>query len=348
MALIWQGRQDGEGVLHHRWHHQIRVLSDSNRLTELENAVVLLGVESDEGVRRNQGRVGAASGPSAIRKQLANLALHNSFTLYDAGDIHCQAGDLERLQTEQANKISQIIEAEGFVIVLGGGHEIAYGSFMGMYYGLMSRLNIKNRTNRTIPEGQEQNSLLHSSEPANECPKKVKVGILNFDAHFDLRQQVIATSGSPFYQISKLLEKNNSDFHYGCIGINENSNTAILFETARQLGVSYLQDNDLQILDKKMLASWLDDFLSRFDHLYISIDLDVFSYTQAPGVSAPAVCGVPLYVIEWILGYVFSSGKVRIADIAELNPTFDIDNHTGKLAAYLVTVLTKLRFKSNG
>ncbi|SET13881.1 arginase family protein [Thorsellia anophelis] len=347
MTFKWQGRQDGEGKFHHRWHNQIVELDTSNNLSELGNAVVLLGVESDEGVRRNKGRVGAAKGPKAIRQQLANVALHDCYTLYDAGDIGGDAASLEKIQIEQTERISQIIQAHGFVIVLGGGHEIAFGSFMGMYYGLMHRLNEIPRTKQVSLEIQDQSTLPLINKNPIISQNMIKVGILNFDAHFDLRQQPIATSGSPFFQIAKQLDIDNVDFNYACIGINENSNTAILFETARQLDVSYLFDNELQVLDKKWLAKWLDDFLNRFEHLYISIDLDVFSYTQAPGVSAPAVCGVPLYVIEWILGYLFSSGKVRIADIAELNPNFDIDNHTSKLAAYLVTVLTKLKYKSN-
>jgi formiminoglutamase len=56
----------------------------------------------------------------------------------------------------------------------------------------------------------------------------------------------------------------------------------------------------------------------------------------APGVSAPAARGVALDVIEPIIDAVAGSGKLRLADIAELNPALDIDQRTARVAARLV------------
>jgi formiminoglutamase len=55
----------------------------------------------------------------------------------------------------------------------------------------------------------------------------------------------------------------------------------------------------------------------------------------APGVSAPAAFGVPFSVIEALACRVKQSGKMRVADIVEINPDFDIDNHTARVAARL-------------
>ncbi|KAA5595970.1 formimidoylglutamase, partial [Pseudomonas aeruginosa] len=48
----WQGRHDGEGEAHQRIHHIVNTTQHAE--------FVLIGFSSDEGVKRNKGRVGAA------------------------------------------------------------------------------------------------------------------------------------------------------------------------------------------------------------------------------------------------------------------------------------------------
>lgn len=105
----------------------------------------LVGFACDQGVRRNQGRVGARTAPPLIRQAFASLPvikeLQQRFDgqlpnlLGDAGDINCHDNDgfaasiLEQAQVTYADKISHIIKQGGLPIGLGGGHAIAYGSF---------------------------------------------------------------------------------------------------------------------------------------------------------------------------------------------------------------------------
>lgn len=361
MNFEWTGRDDGEGRDYLRIYKLIKPLPiiKANQLNpevklELDQvndlpAIALLGIETDEGVKRNRGRSGAVAGPDYIRSQLANIAVHSPFPLFDAGNLSCEGNDLEALQNKQIQIVSALINAQYFPIILGGGHEIAYGNFIGLY------------ESRSAQEGcnygtDPQHQISHQHTP--------KIGIINFDAHFDLRlfdpckpdphsvdlhKQATASSGTPFYQIAKYLEQQNAPFHYLCLGISENSNTTALFKTADSLQVQYFFDSQLQQHNFEQVFEVVDNFMAQIDSLYITIDLDVFPYHTAPGVSAPAVMGIPLIVVETILSYLFQhfSNKIKLVDIAEINPNFDIDNHTSKLAAYLVTALTKLRLKFN-
>jgi formiminoglutamase len=77
-------------------------------------------------------------------------------------------------------------------------------------------------------------------------------------------------------------------------------------------------------------------FLAEVDHVYFTICLDVLPAAVAPGVSAPAARGVPLDVVEPIIDVIAASGKLRVADIAELNPGCDIDQRTARVAARLL------------
>lgn len=294
----WEGRFDGDTPEHRRLFQII----NQQAITDF----TLLGFASDEGVRRNQGRLGAKNGPNHIRKQLASMPVHRSFTLNDAGDVVCDDGDLETAQKELAHKISQALTAKSLPIVLGGGHEIAFGSFQGVF-----------------------NHLFATQE-------NFQLGIINFDAHFDLRKAEIVTSGTPFLNAANLSQEHNIDFNYLCLGIAEHGNTRVLFDTAEKLGVTYLLDKELTPAKIPSALAKLQAFIDRVDYLYITVDLDVFPAYLAPGVSAPAAKGLSLETFEIFFETIIQSKKVILLDLAECNPQFDIDNRTAKLAALIV------------
>ena len=62
----WTGRHDNEETAAPerlaRWHHRVLPWHP-----QAQGGVVLIGFAVDEGVRRNQGRTGAASGAAAVR-----------------------------------------------------------------------------------------------------------------------------------------------------------------------------------------------------------------------------------------------------------------------------------------
>ncbi len=296
----WEGRFDGDTPEHCRIFQMInqQALAD----------FTLLGFASDEGIRRNKGRLGAKNGPDHIRSQLASMPVHRPFSLNDIGDITCNNEDLELAQKNLAKAISELLHDKSLPIVLGGGHEIAFGSFQGVFNHL-----------QTIQEN-------------------FQLGIINFDAHFDLREADIVTSGTPFLNAANLSKTHNIDFNYLCLGIAEHGNTKVLFETADQLDVTYILDKELTSSSLKMSATLekLQTFINHVDYLYITVDLDVFSASIAPGVSAPAARGISLEAFEILFDTILASKKVILLDIAECNPQWDIDNRTAKLAAWIV------------
>ncbi|HCH8051465.1 TPA: arginase family protein, partial [Acinetobacter baumannii] len=163
-----------------------------------------------------------------------------------------------------------------------------------------------------------------------------KIGIINFDAHFDLREAEHATSGTPFLQAARLSEQYQKQFNYLCIGVANHANTKILFDTADALNCSYLRDHEVNIFNLNNVLAAVDAFIEKVDCLYVTIDLDVFTAAVAPGVSAPAVKGIDLATFEAIFKHIQETGKIKLLDIAECNPKFDLDNRTAKLAAYIV------------
>lgn len=297
-SFTWQGRHDGDGEEHRRIHHVVN--------TTQHASFALIGFGSDEGVKRNKGRLGAADAPDMIRAQLANLPVHQSVSIVDIGTVICEQGQLEKAQAELADQVERSLQQGMKPIVLGGGHEVAFGSFSGLF------------------------QYIQHHEPQQ------KIGIINFDAHFDLREAEQVTSGTPFLNAAKLSEQNQKEFHYLCIGVAKHSNTKALFDTADRLNCQYIYDQQLQLSEIDHLISKINGFIEKIDALYITVDLDVFNASIAPGVSAPAVKGIDLSVFDPLFQAIKKSGKIRVFDVAECNPRFDLDNRTAKLAAYII------------
>ena len=77
----------------------------------------------------------------------------------------------------------------------------------------------------------------------------------------------------------------------------------------------------------------LDDLSSRVDYVVLSFDLDSVQEAFAPGVSAPAAMGFSPSEIFAMMRVAGLHEKVISLGIYELNPRFDIDNRTARLAA---------------
>ncbi|HZK33658.1 MAG TPA: formimidoylglutamase, partial [Tissierellaceae bacterium] len=257
----------------------------------------------------NKGRTGAAKGPKSIRKELANLPCQfpKDILLFDAGDVLCNDSSLEEAQEVLGQAVERILELNLFPILLGGGHEIAFGHYKGI-------LNYLQNIN------QSEN-----------------IGIINFDAHFDLRPYPKGgTSGTMFKEIADLTDTKNINFSYLCLGIQEHANTVKLFDTADKLGVEYVLAKDLVNMDYYSMIEKLDDFIKDQEHIYVTICSDVFSSAFAPGVSSPQALGLDPKKVLIFLKYILRSKKTISFDIAEVSPRFDLDSTTANLASVLI------------
>lgn len=304
----WQGRIDKlDGELGARWHQRMHFLDLTKVIPEpaTDVAFAFLGFCSDEGVRRNQGRVGAVGGPAALRNAMASFAYHlpEEVKLYDAGDVLCSGGKLEDAQQQLGKKVDALLQHGYRPLVLGGGHETAYGHFLGL----------------------------------GRSGAGLRLGILNFDAHFDLRDyNQLPSSGTPFLQIADSLQANGNDFIYKVLGLQESGNTAALFKTASELKVMYTLADNVQMHRLQQLEQDLQAFLNDVDLVYLTLDMDVFAAAYAPGVSAVNAMGLQPEVVLELMRQVAQSGKLLSMDITELNPTLDIDSRTAKLGATIL------------
>lgn len=309
-AKIWQGRIDQSiGDTTQRWHQRIQLwdlhLPQPPKL-HTGKAIALLGFCSDEGVKRNCGRSGAKDGPLAIRKALCNLPVHfaENATLYDAGNVLCTDTNLEVAQEELGHAVARVLASDCFPIVLGGGHEVAYGHYLGLKAPMA---------------------------------KSKSLSILNIDAHFDLRPfEQGGHSGSSFLQVAQDCKKNNTTFSYFCLGIQQSANSQALFHEAQKLKANFIAAQDMHPATRSINLAKLQNFSEQQNPIYLTICLDAFAAAFAPGVSAPSALGILPNEILPYLDAILKTKKVISLDVAELCPKHDNNDITAKLAAQLI------------
>lgn len=297
---LWTGRVDpassGDA---RRWHQIVRDMEP-----DAAPGFALLGFACDEGVRRNGGREGATEGPAILRRALANLPVVNDAPLYDASDEHCDDRDMEAAQARYAQRLAALLDAGHLPIGMGGGHEIAWATYSGLFHHLRGR--------------------------------KPRITVVNLDAHFDLRIQTPGNSGTPFLQILQHAATHDLPLEYVCLGVSTAANTQQLFATAAEYHVKYLLDTNLGVLQTHERIAQVREWLAPADLVYLTICLDVLPQGNAPGVSAPSARGVSLEVIEPMLDAIAATGKVAVFDMAEFSPRLDRDNATARTAARLI------------
>ena len=173
----WSGRVDGNDSDILRIHQVIQVKTLDELMQDEYNGkkVCFVSYNSNEGIRRNNGRLGAADGWKHLKSALSNFPIFDTdIKFYDLKDpIDVVDGKLEEAQMKLADVVAKLKSKDYFVVCMGGGHDIAYGT----YNGILSYAKTKT--------------------------KDPKIGIISFDAHFDMREYGKgANSGTMFYQIA--------------------------------------------------------------------------------------------------------------------------------------------------
>jgi formiminoglutamase len=270
---------------------------------------VIIGFPQDEGVRRNQGRPGAAEAPREIRRWLYRLSPWDvlrgadltRLRLLDLGDLRCDA-DLEMSQRALGEIIPQVLAARAIPIVLGGGHETAFGHFLGY------------------------------------AASRLPVGIINLDAHLDVRPTLDGRghSGSPFRQALEHPQSPLRGEHYVCLGVQPHSLSRDHLVYALQQGATIRWS--AQVRDT--LCQHFNQERERLTKcgcpVYVTLDADVVHVGDMPGVSAPnslGLSGAELIACARLAG---ESPNVTSFDLVEINPAFDRDGQSARWAALVV------------
>jgi len=265
---------------------------------EYEDAThVLIGCPQDEGVARNHGRQGAKKAPGSIRKFLYKLQ-YNHRTANKLFDAgNVAAESLEESHLNLTRAASQFLKDGKKVISLGGGNDIAYADLKSL-----------------------------STEFNSVCA-------INIDAHLDMRKSEIMTSGTPYRKAIEEKLLNPENFYE--FGIRTESNSPLYLKEAEKMGVQILTLRE--ILQNGVTVSF-EKILAEIDNrpFFLGLDMDSIRCSDAPGVSAASPAGFSAREVLDLIHLSKKRENLKIFEITEVNPDFDIDNRTVKLAALFI------------
>lgn len=260
---------------------------------------VILGCPQDEGVKRNKGRPGARKAPTEIRRALYRFPVsvhHEGMRLFDAGDVVLEKS-LEATHERLHEAVRAVLASGKRVIVLGGGNDISYA---------------------------DASALARHSE---------RMLAINVDRHFDVRAAEVRNSGTPYRQ---LLEGGHLDprrFHE--FAICSYDNPPAYKQYLEEQGAHI---HPLETVQEKGVGRSIQAILTRADAdaIFWGFDLDVVRGIEAPGVSAPGPLGLTADEIAEVADAAAGDARTRVIEISEVNPDYDRDNLTAKLAATVV------------
>lgn len=270
-------------------------------------APVIVGFPHDEGVRRNGGRVGSAAAPQEIRRWLYRMVAWNpardldlaSLGLIDLGDLPVSA-DLEADQAALGEILRHLLTIEAVPIVLGGGHETAFGVYQG--HALVGD----------------------------------KVRIINLDAHLDVRPTLdgLGHSGSPFRQAIEYASGALPGSHYTCLGAQPFSVSREHLDFVRQRGGTVVWSDELagRLLEGFQAACNMQPGRK----IHLSIDADVVNAAEVPGVSAPNPSGLSGIEVARCAALAGSLRSVSSLELVEINPRFDLDGRSARWGALVI------------
>ncbi|MBX3289647.1 MAG: formimidoylglutamase [Acidobacteria bacterium] len=264
--------------------------------------IVILGCPQDEGVRRNNGRIGAAAAPTKIREQFYKLTPFNvRKRIFDLGDVRVGA-TLEETHDTHLAVVRQILSDGKRLIVLGGGNDVSYpdGRAMAEVFGVENWIAV------------------------------------NVDSHLDVRKAEQRNSGTPYRQLLEEEFLRPEAFYE--VGFQTHFCSPIYYDYIRDLGVHRVS---LELLrsrfgaDDELREQIKQNFINHSSTVstFFGFDLDAVRSSDAPGVSAPSPLGLRAGEFIQLVKYAASLANTKLIEFSEVNPNFDIDSRTTKLVA---------------
>jgi formiminoglutamase len=166
---------------------------------------------------------------------------------------------------------------------------------------------------------------------------KGTVGIIQFDAHHDLRNTEDGgpTNGTPF---RRLIEEGHlKGGHLIQIGIRNYANAKAYHDYAIEQGVTVYTMKDVrQQPMTELINNALNQLQDKVDTIYLSVDMDVLDQAYAPGCPAIGPGGMHPDTLTQAIETALQHPKVHTMDIVEIDPTLDTRDMTSRVASLLI------------
>ena len=219
----------------------------------------------------------------------------------DAGNIRVD-DDLEATQQQLGEVVAGMLSVGAVPIVLGGGHETAFGHYLG--YAALQR----------------------------------PVAVINIDAHLDVRPCLDGKghSGTPFRQMLEHPTQPLPGRRYVCLGAQPQNLSREHLHYVESHGGAVRWAADVEADLAESFARERDRLTAAGCAIYLSMDADAVRVADVPGVSAPNPAGLSGAAVLACARAAGKSPQVSSFELVEINPVHDHDGQSARWAALVV------------
>ena len=276
-----------------------------------EARICILGIPFDGAVSLSKG---AAKAPQMIR----DLSIDLSDTtdewvpirerlIYDAGDMHPDL-QWDRYYAAVEEEAYRLMSTGNFCLFLGGDHSV------------------------TIPLhkafGKYQRESSGKADP--------RIGIIHFDAHYDLCDEYDGHPWSHACTEARALENGvvrPEDLFFIGVRVAELDELELIRQNP---GITTVTAMDVHEKGVDYVIQKLEDHFAGYDAIYFTLDIDGLDPAFAPGTGTPVMGGVTsiqlIKLFRWVLGHL----PVKAMDIVEVAPDLDVNNVTSWAALKII------------
>lgn len=269
---------------------------------------------------------GAAGGPEAVRM---NFRYNTTFSpdwdtdiqklvARDLGDIAGHLTSVETAHQQIEDAVAGVMSlGQSFVpVIVGGDHSISAPAIRGF---------------------------------ARANPGK-KIGVINFDAHFDVRNFDHGNhNGTPFRQIIER-EPHIDPRNFVEVGIHGFFNASTYYKWIIDQGGRVITGREVE---QRGMATCVQEALAQAGHgvdlIYASVDIDCLAYPFTIGTSAASAEGLSAWQLleaMWICG---QHPQVAALDVVEIDPSRDVKDLTSRTGcSVILTFLAGLYRRTYG
>ena len=291
-------------LLHDSW---LRWAAESKEDTD----ICIMGVPFDGAVSLNAG---AAQAPETLRMLSIDLSDVNEDwvpikkgILYDIGDLPVSL-QWEKYFANVEAKAYELMKAGKFCLFLGGDHSV------------------------TIPLHKAYGKYQRDSKP------DAKIGVVHFDAHFDLCHEYDDHKWSHACTEARALEGviTGDDLFFVGVRVAENDELELI---RKNPGITVVRAIDVHTHGIQSVLEKMQEKFRDYDALYLTIDIDVLDPAFAPGTGTPVSGGLTSIQLIQLFKQMIETLPIKAMDIVEVAPPLDVNDITSWAALRLILEL---------
>ncbi len=284
----------------------VRAYPDDDRGAAGRVGIGLVGIPFDRGVTSH--RQGARLAPHSVREALFDCSTYNldldvdigHLTIADCGNVETVVDDFEETHRRVEEALTPLFGAFGCLLIIGGDHSLSAPSIRAL---------------------------------ARSMPGK-KIGIVDFDTHFDVRSGWEGNSGMWAREVQEIPGSPVSGRNIAQIGVHGFDYSEYYRDVVREMGLAVFRPRDVRRRGMEdVMAEALERAADGVDALYVTVDIDVLDPPFAPGTNKPAHGGLMGW--ELVEGVVMAGGHplMRGLDLMEIAPPLDEQSITVDMGA---------------